>query len=221
MHDCTEFEAQLTAAFIDDCEPLAVALSEARLCARCGPLLRDLATAVAARESELEPSVAIATRAVTRGRRWAIALYSLAKLVSLVISLAIVIAWLALVELRDIRILDLGLGAHTRETVVTLMVAGIGYLALVGSRGRRLYSRWSHRQLQGICTGIAEHFGLPLWLVRIAFIGLFFAGLGGGTIYFLLAFLVDFHPDDRQHLTWFRIVRWWRSRGATAQVVRG
>jgi phage shock protein PspC (stress-responsive transcriptional regulator) len=93
---------------------------------------------------------------------------------------------------------------------VTCSVAVIGLLALVGWRGRCLYARWSRRQLQGICTGIAEYFQLPLWLVRLAFVWLFVAGLGGGMIYFLLAFLVDFHPDDRQHLMWFRIVRWWR-----------
>lgn len=209
MHDCTEFETELTAAFMNDSELPAVALSQARGCARCRPLLRDLATAVTAHTSELEPGIDIATRAVTSGRRWAIALYSLAKLVSVGISLTIVIAWLSFIELHDIHIL--GLGSHAREAIVTSTVASLGYLALVGWRGRRLYSRWPDRQLQGICTGIAEYFRLPLWLVRTAFIGLFFAGLGGGTIYFLLAFLIDFHPDDRHHLMWFRIVRWWRS----------
>jgi hypothetical protein len=46
--------------------------------------------------------------------------------------------------------------------------------------------------------------------VRLGFVALFVTGLGGGSIYFLLAFLIDFHPDDRQHLMWFRMQRRWR-----------
>jgi phage shock protein PspC (stress-responsive transcriptional regulator) len=100
--------------------------------------------------------------------------------------------------------------------MVIASVLVIGYFALYGARrgGERvvLYARWQGRQLQGICVGIAAFFGVPTWLVRAGFLALVLTGLGGGTIYFLLAFLVDFHPDDRKFMRWFRIQRWWQRR---------
>jgi phage shock protein PspC (stress-responsive transcriptional regulator) len=218
MHDCNAFQTQLTTALVEDNEVSPASLHDARTCDRCRPLLRDLATAVSLHvnsEGELEPAAMAATRAIASGRRWAIAMYGLGKLINVGVSLTIVVAWLAFIELRDVGPLDLGLHDRLRETLVTFTVAGVGLLALVGWRGRRLYARWPRRQLQGICTGLAEYFRLPLWLVRLAFVWSFFAGLGGGTIYFLLAFLVDFHPDDRHHLLGFRIARWWRRRRGT------
>ena len=53
-------------------------------------------------------------------------------------------------------------------------------------------------------------------MIRLTFVAMFLADLGGGTSYFLLAFLVDWHPDDRQHLTWFQIQRRWRRKRGDA-----
>jgi phage shock protein PspC (stress-responsive transcriptional regulator) len=78
----------------------------------------------------------------------------------------------------------------------------------------RLRARWRGRWLQGICVGLAEYLGVSVWLIRAALLTLLLTGNYGGTLYFMLAFVVPLHPDDRQHLTGFRLQRWWRARRA-------
>ena len=221
MHECVEFQDRLTSSLLDDVAPPAEALAAAKACTSCAPILRDLAQAVDS-EYALEPSPQVASRAIAEGRRWARGVHAVGKLINISVSLALVSFWLLYVELGyrsalGIRLPTLGDRARALAVVCTVLV--IGFLALRGwgPRGHRrvLYARWPRRQVQGVCVGIAEFFRLPIWLIRLAVLSLFVAGLGGGTIYFLLAFLVDWHPDDRQHLTWFRIQRWWRRRRRT------
>lgn len=218
MHDCDRFQDRLTAALLDGVAPPDAVLVEGRQCPACATVLQDLTTAIAP-ASTVEPSPQATDRAIADGSRWARRAFAIAKLINVSISITLVTLWLLLVELElrsgaGLRWPPTGLGARAITVVASVVV--IGYLALHGriraGRRERLYARWPRRQLQGVCVGIAEYVGLPLWLVRLAFVALFVTGLGGGTIYFLLAFLVSFHPDDRRYMRWFRIQRWWRRR---------
>lgn len=217
-HDCHEFQDRLTSYLVDDVAPPHDMIVFARTCSACAAILRDLADSIEV-ESVLEPSPQVAERAIARGSRWARRVYAVGKLIKISISLALVTLWFLYVELGFRSAVGFQLhrvGEEPRLIVVTCTVIAVGYLSLIGwsRRGERskLYARWAGRQLQGICVGTAGFFGVPVWSIRIAFLALFFAGLGGGTIYILLAFLVDWHPDDRQHMTGFRIERWWRRR---------
>ena len=78
----------------------------------------------------------------------------------------------------------------------------------------RVYKRMRGRQLSGICQGFAEAFGIPVWILRMAFVGLFFLKGSGLLIYLLLDALLPIHPDDRSMLLRFRVERWWRARNA-------
>ena len=98
--------------------------------------------------------------------------------------------------------------------IVTAAVAA--YLA--GAAGLP-YKRLRHgRQLSGVCLGIAEETGLPVWVVRLVFVLLAFGKMFGVALYLILDLLMEIHPDDRRLLLRFRIRRWWRSRrpGSTA-----
>jgi phage shock protein PspC (stress-responsive transcriptional regulator) len=196
-------------------------LDAGRECAACGQVLQDLVRAIAP-AVELEPSAAAAARAVDLGTRWARRVYAIGKVINIALSVAFVSWWIVFVELayRSRVGFQFPAGNLARAVTVIIAVSALGYLALHGRvrDGTRdiLYSRWEGRQLQGICAGLAAYFAVPRWLVRLGFLALFFAGLGGGTIYFLLAFLISFHPDDRRHLHWFKVQRWWRRRRGIA-----
>ncbi|MDB4957369.1 MAG: PspC domain protein [Myxococcales bacterium] len=220
MHDCTAFQDRLTSSLLDNVPPPADAMASARECSTCTSMLRDLVQAIDP-EDGLAPSSQVSDRAIARGRRRARRAYAIAKVINVSISVTLVTLWFVYVELGyrsmgGFRFPEAG--QQARAIVVASTVLVFGYLALRGwgraGERSKLYSRWAGRQLQGICNGIARFFGAPVWLIRVGFLALFVAGLGGGTIYFLLAFLVDWHPDDRKYMTWFRIERWWlRRRG--------
>ena len=213
-HDCATFQDRLTTALTDDGALSTETLAVGRQCATCAAVLRDVVRATAP-DDAIEPSPQVADRAIAGGQSWARRAWAIAKLVNVTVSVGLVVMWILVVELAfGLRLPSLGNAA--RAMVVISTVSVLGYLALRGHvrAGERevLYARWPGRQLQGLCVGIAEYFRVPTLLVRTVFVVLFVTGLGGGTIYFLLSFLVGFHPDDRQYLRWFRIQRWWRRR---------
>lgn len=213
-HDCDTFQDRLTTALLDGSSLPAETIAIGRRCPTCAAVLRDVVRATEPDEA-LEPPPQVAARAIARGQRWARRAWAIAKVVNGTLSVVLVALWLFVVELA-FKLRVPSPGDAPRATVVISTVVVLGYLALHGRMraGERdvLYARWPGRQLQGLCVGIAEYFRVPIWLVRTVFVGLFLAGLGGGTIYFLLSFLVSFHPDDRRYQRWFRIQRWWRRR---------
>ncbi len=79
----------------------------------------------------------------------------------------------------------------------------------------RVYKRMRGRQLSGICKGLSEAYGIPVWVVRTSFFALIFLKGAGVVLYLLLDALLPIHPDDRPTLLRFRVARWWRQR-ATA-----
>src|SRR5262249_30125771 len=96
----------------------------------------------------------------------------------------------------------------TVESVTVLLAAAVAwYLGAVGNGSRRLYLRYAGRWIQGVCAGLAEYLGIPVWLVRMVFVLLFSIGWGGGSLYIACSVMLTFHPDDRQHLFNFRLQR--------------
>jgi phage shock protein PspC (stress-responsive transcriptional regulator) len=71
-------------------------------------------------------------------------------------------------------------------------------------------------QLSGVCVGLAERTGTPVWPWRLGFVVLALWGGKGVWLYLLLDLVMPLHPEDRQHLLRFRVARWlrrlWRPR---------
>ena len=97
-----------------------------------------------------------------------------------------------------------GIGA----VMLTAAVAGF----LPGRAGLPYKRLRAGRQISGVCAGIAEKSGVPVALIRLAFLALLFAKLFGILLYLVLDMLMEVHPDDRASLLRFRIRRWWSSR---------
>lgn len=89
------------------------------------------------------------------------------------------------------------------------------YVRAMAIAPRKLYKRLVGHELSGVCRGISEASALPVWIVRMAFIVLFFA-THGLLLYLILDLALPIHPEDRQHLLRFRIARWWKARPAQA-----
>src|SRR5437879_239501 len=61
---------------------------------------------------------------------------------------------------------------------------------------RRLYRRADRGWLGGVASGIAEHIGAPVRIVRFAFIGLTFAGGLGVALYGAYWIVLPTAPDS-------------------------
>lgn len=99
----------------------------------------------------------------------------------------------------------------TGPLVLVAMTAGID----AGGPGR-LFKRIRGHQLSGICQGLSEATRVPVWIWRMAFVGLIFFRGAGVILYLLLDVALPIHPEDRADLLRFRIARWWKSRRAAA-----
>jgi len=217
LHDCEGFQRVIATALSLGEELPAWSLNDARSCTSCAELLRSLRKAtredVVLAAPRPEAEARSVTLASTAARRTFMAIGIARACLGLVAGLA----WIVLVEWK-IGTYLLGQGSiHlrtlevVRASIVTLVVVWLGLIATFdrrrGSRPPRLHTRWNGRQLQGICVGLSEYLGGPAWMWRLGFLTLFFSGLGGGSIYLILSFVISFHPDDRRHLLWFRICR--------------
>jgi phage shock protein C len=66
---------------------------------------------------------------------------------------------------------------------------------------RRLYRSRRDRMVRGVCAGLADYFGLPVSLVRAAFVLLSLPGvIHGIVLYVLLAFLIPDAPREEAYL---------------------
>ncbi len=81
-----------------------------------------------------------------------------------------------------------------------------------------LYTRLRGAWFFGVCRGLAEAAGLPVLVIRGAFIALLFLGKVGWLIavplYLLLEMSMEVHPEDRELLLRFRLKRWWSGDAA-------
>ncbi len=70
--------------------------------------------------------------------------------------------------------------------------------AKAGPDRRRLRKSWEHRQIGGVCAGIAEYFGMDVLLVRVLFVAvaLFLAAAPAvAIVYLLLYFLMPWDDE--------------------------
>ncbi|WP_321408340.1 envelope stress response membrane protein PspC [Tolumonas auensis] len=67
----------------------------------------------------------------------------------------------------------------------------------MNSSGRKLYRSSNQAWLGGVCAGVAECYGQPVWLVRILMITLFvFSGSLGILVYLAGVFLLEKQPTQ-------------------------
>ena len=65
----------------------------------------------------------------------------------------------------------------------------------MNSSGRKLYRSSNQAWLGGVCAGVAECYGQPVWLVRILMVTLFvFSGSLGILVYLAGVFLLEKQP---------------------------
>ena len=112
------------------------------------------------------------------------------------------------------------LGVAGFAVAITVMVVAAVHV-LFGSlrdrQGNRIYKRLGPgRMLSGVCLGLSEATGVPVMLLRLAFIALSFGEGIGIVLYILLELAMPVHPDDRQHLLRFKLRRMWQRRFAHA-----
>jgi phage shock protein PspC (stress-responsive transcriptional regulator) len=92
-----------------------------------------------------------------------------------------------------------------------IIALGLAFRDRLQQPGRVIYKRVKPgRVLSGVCLGLAESLRAPVFILRIVFIAFFFIKGIGLWIYLLLMLLLPLHPDDRQYLWRFRIVRAFR-----------
>lgn len=59
---------------------------------------------------------------------------------------------------------------------------------------KRLYRKRTDRMLAGVCAGLADYLNIDPTIVRIIFIVLVFAGLGGVLVYLILWLITPEEP---------------------------
>ncbi len=209
-HDCERFREQLMSMVSDGSAIARDVITDARGCVECAAILHQLAVVVTP-AAMIAPGPDTELRAIVGGRRSARQVWTIRRATNFAIGLALATAWMVAFEWHYRMIGRFGVftpAVALRAIVISLGVIGGVYLSVRGvmrdGRRVRLFSRWNGRQLQGICVGIGELFGISAWIVRALFVALLVTGLGGGTIYCLLAFVVMWHPDDAARLGWWR-----------------
>ncbi len=75
----------------------------------------------------------------------------------------------------------------------------------MNSFDRKLYRSSNQAWLGGVCAGVAEYYGQPVWLVRILMITLFvFSGSLGVLVYLAGVFLLEKQPTHLPPSAGFR-----------------
>lgn len=96
--------------------------------------------------------------------------------------------------------------------IVSFLLGGPMLLLLAAIRSMspgKIFKRLEGRELSGVCRGLSEASGVPVWVLRTAFVALVFAKGAGLILYLLLDLIMPIHPADRANLLRFRIARWW------------
>jgi phage shock protein PspC (stress-responsive transcriptional regulator) len=224
MHEsrCSKITAELTRHLTDGAPLETHLLNHVRGCPSCKEVLEraealkallESSAVIPVSESEVSEaaSIAAATKTVVelnaRQRRL------LKVLAAVVLFAATFITWTGVSTMRR---------PFAVTAITVLLFAGPLVLAILYARstptaGRRgIYKRIARKELSGVCRGLSEAFGIPVWILRMMFVGLVFLKGLGLWLYLLLGIVMPVHPEDRMHLMRFRIARWFRKFSATA-----
>jgi phage shock protein PspC (stress-responsive transcriptional regulator) len=207
---CLDARAALKAFVIDGAEPSAEALAHWKACPDC----RSLAAAVTRQletlgEDAPSPLAGVDTMALdlevkrqARRRLWmkAAALGALGLVAGAGTMAALGVEWA-------------GWSWAVAAGVVAL-IGLVGLLTVLLARTparHRLYRRLGPaRMVSGVCAGLAERTATPVWAWRLGCVAGLFLASEVVVLYFLLAFTMPVHPEDRAGLLRFRVVRFFR-----------
>ncbi len=214
-HDCGAFERHLGLVLSGQAE--LAGLDAARRCPRCAVTLRSLSTVLSSPVDAGEtPASSVEVESARLGSEVARRAARLAALVRLAVGLGLGAFSLWVLQWDDALSAFVGSGWAAWGPLARAVLVSASAMGLVGfSLSRRagpgwpgpLFLRWQGHQVNGVCTGLAQAFGVPAWVVRALFVLLFVSGLGGGSLYLALAFALTWAPDDRGHLWRFRLRR--------------
>lgn len=213
MSDCSRFTPELTRYLLDGGELAPGALAHVRDCVECratirrAELLGDLLEDGAPAGEEIvvmPPAVADEVGLAVKRRR------------RLRIGLAVAVAAIAAASGYATSLMH---ARHPYAIWIVTMILFAGPLVIAAMAAglddaapSPFYKRMKGRQLSGVCQGLSEAWRVPVWVVRMAFVGLIFAKGAGLILYLVLDVLLPIHPDDRPALLRFRISRWWKRR---------
>ena len=66
---------------------------------------------------------------------------------------------------------------------------------------RPWYRSQHGKRIAGVCAGLAEEFGIPVMVLRLAFVLSALMGIGAGIIIYLVLWVVmPYRPDEPQYL---------------------
>ena len=70
---------------------------------------------------------------------------------------------------------------------------------------RALWRTWyrsrAHKRIAGVCAGLAEEFGIPVMVLRLAFVLSALMGIGAGIVIYLVLWVVmPYRPGEPQYL---------------------
>jgi phage shock protein PspC (stress-responsive transcriptional regulator) len=189
-----------------------------RECERCRPLLDSAkqVESVLASEPAQEPRVdetQLHDKLKRTGRRQFLRRGAIALLFAVGFSALLGFSIAALAD-------DLGWRDGLYVAGVTALIAVVPALffyvviaVLHDRHGNRIHKRLKEgRLLSGVCLGLSEATGIPVQILRIAFIALMFVKGIGLWLYIVLDLAMPVHPDDRQNLLRFKIRRWFQRR---------
>jgi phage shock protein PspC (stress-responsive transcriptional regulator) len=104
--------------------------------------------------------------------------------------------------------------------VMSPAVVAFVHLRATAGGPHRVYKRLRGRMISGVCRGLSEAYGLPVWFLRALFLApllLRFAHFGryvysSLAIYLVLDAILPVHPSDRNLLLRIRFRRWLAGR---------
>lgn len=201
--DCSAAQESLRALLQEGVEPGAEALEHWRSCPACRALAQFAAEGLPPVEASAPVAPTPELKAQVRNQIWRLALGR--TLFALGMTVALLGLWAAL---SWNSFWDLGLpGAVGIFGVLLLPLLLVLPLGL-WPRRHRLYKRLCRgRELSGVCLGLAERTGTPVWLWRAGFAVLFLLQPWVLGIYALLAVAMPVHPEDRAGLFRFKVAR--------------
>jgi phage shock protein PspC (stress-responsive transcriptional regulator) len=170
---------------------------------------------VVTEEAVVAQTVELSAAAVLRSRRTRTVIKAIA--VAVTLAAAVWMIWYGVSSaVEGLAVVGIAL------LIVAPLFAAVALLLFLRQRfqepGTAVYKRLKPgRLIDGVCLGLAETLRVQVLIVRVVFVGLFFASAVGFWLYVVCSLVMPPHPDDRQYLRRFQIARAFRrmtGRGA-------